>query len=194
MQTWKLAHDRHLLQFILSSVSQWQDLCFSMKSYNNICSDKKYSNVRSAASHQRSIIFPRGNQGYRFVEAGNILAARVSLLIVLILTKKARYLLEQPQGSVLSLHPRISWLFSLTVSFTVNIWGGLCAEDPADASAKPHRLWSNDEQVLKEIQIAAGSITKPQLEAFGKRLVQKRKREDGSMGFTGVKSDLKASQ
>lgn len=66
------------------------------------------------------------------------------------------------------------------------IWGGLYADSPQLATPKPHIFYSNDEELLKRLQIAAGSASKQQLDAMqGPRLVEKYQKADGSMGFSG---------
>ena len=66
------------------------------------------------------------------------------------------------------------------------IWGGLYADDPQSCTPKPHVLYSNDEDLLKRLRIAAGSATRQQLAAMqGPSLVDKHQRPDGSMGFSG---------
>ena len=47
-----------------------------------------------------------GNIGYGFVRTGNLLAARVILLLIVIVARKARFILEQPVNSTLPNHPR----------------------------------------------------------------------------------------
>ena len=61
-------------------------------------------------THQRSILFPLGNQGYSSVAFGNLICARAVLLLAIALSRGLRILLEQPQGSRAALHPRLDWL------------------------------------------------------------------------------------
>ena len=85
--------------------------------------------VRASASHQRSVLYPRGNEGFCFVQMGNLLASRVVCLIYYVLSRRGRYLLEQPGGSYLPWDPRVDQLFLTTSTFTASIWGGSYATD-----------------------------------------------------------------
>ena len=67
------------------------------------------SHLRSRATSGRSAITPLGHCGFSFVSKGNLLLARVVLLLMVASFKKARWLLEQPQGSTMPEHPRWSW-------------------------------------------------------------------------------------
>lgn len=130
--------------------------------------------LRCAGTHGRSLIFPLGNQGYRFVREGNLLASRVCILILVICSQGCRFVLEQPQGSFLEHHPRMSWLFTFLKLVRAAFWGGAFAASPESASAKRHILWSNDPPTLKAVETAAGHLSKSQLESFGMSLVNKK--------------------
>ena len=76
---------------------------------------------RAAANHGRSPLFPEGNKGFQFVRTGNCLAARVALLLRYIAAVHGRprhififrrWLMEQPAGSALPLHPAVAKLFA----------------------------------------------------------------------------------
>lgn len=149
--------------------------------------------LRCAGTHGRSLIFPLGNQGYRFVREGNLLASRVCILILVICSQGCRFVLEQPQGSFLEHHPRMSWLFTFLNLVRAAFWGGAFAASPESASAKRHILWSNDPPTLKAVETAAGHLSKSQLESFGMSLVNKKRRQDGSMAFNG-NGNMRGSQ
>jgi len=81
----------------------------------------------ASSSHGRSILFPLGNENYEFVQQGNLLASRMTLLMLYSLAKTCRFLLEQPGGSALPLHPRVSSFFDRHYVWNASIWGGcLC--------------------------------------------------------------------
>ena len=55
----------------------------------------------------------RGNEGYTFVQIGNMLCARVVLLMLLCVCRGCRFLVEQPEGSTLADTPRFQWFLSV---------------------------------------------------------------------------------
>jgi hypothetical protein len=56
-------------------------------------------------------------------------------------------------------------------------------------------LWSNDEQLLSELGLAAGHLTAADLSSMeGDPLVKRRKKEDGSTSWSGIKERLHESQ
>lgn len=60
--------------------------------------------MRSSGTHQRSILFPDGNAGYSAISIGNLLAWRTIALALLAASMQIRFLIEQPEGSALSVH------------------------------------------------------------------------------------------
>ena len=64
------------------------------------------------------MLLPYGNTGYEFVRTGTILVCRCVLLIVVAAWRKVRWLLEQPDNSVLPLLPQWQWMLSV-----VEVWG-----------------------------------------------------------------------
>ena len=60
-------------------------------------------------------------------------------------------------------------------------------ENFAEASPKRHQLWSNDEQLLQELEVAAGHLSKETLALFGQTLVMKKRKLDGASSFSGNK-------
>ena len=138
----------------------------------------------------------------------------VVLLCLYSSAKLCHWLLEQPSGSKAPLHPRIQWLFGwmeawLTCSiiqfchecwsqlqvYSCGIWGGCYAYDRQESTPKRHQLWSNDEALLLRLSLAAGFLSKADLDMFtGEPLVKKTKRADGTTGFSGNRERLKASQ
>lgn len=151
------------------------------------------SDLRAAGTHERSALFPSGNKGYEFVLKGNCIAARVVGLIVFILSKGGRFLMEQPAQSYLIHHKAVVWLFATYYIWQTRIWGGKYADNPAEASAKRHALWSNDRSLSRELALASGTLSSEERRRFGKSLVKKRLRDDGKASFSG-NGDLKSSQ
>lgn len=150
---------------------------------------------RSAATHERSWIFPLGNKGYRFVSLGNKLAARVSLMVIYSLSFAARFLLEQPQGSKAEVHPRLEELMTEHRIYKQGVWGGAWADDRSRTTPKRHILYSNDIQLLRELGLAGASLSKEDLNKMrGEPLAKKTKKADGSTAWTGDKQRLSASQ
>lgn len=93
--------------------------------------------LRSAGTHQRSVLFPLGNIGYSFVLQGNKLASRTCLLIMYSMSMLSRILLEQPQNSMLFQHPRVEALFRDYPIWRTEIWGGAYG-NPEECTAKRH--------------------------------------------------------
>ena len=163
----------------------WQRFCTCPTCYPSMIPMNVMYVLRAAGTHQRSWLFPLGNQGYAGIDKGNRLASRVFLLVVLILSKGGRFLMEQPANSYLAVHPRMQQLFEWFDIFFCQIWSGAYAEDKAQASSKPTFLWSNDEELLVRIQAVSGHLSRSALESFGRTLVNKRQRTDGSSSFSG---------
>ena len=64
------------------------------------------------SQHQRSIGQPFGSPHYAFVVAGNILAARMSVLCMLCIARGVRFMIEQPDRSAASVFPYIMHILS----------------------------------------------------------------------------------
>lgn len=62
--------------------------------------------VRSRATAGRSILFPLGHIEFQFVEIGNLLSARLILMLFICSWKGLRWIIEQPEGSAFPLQPR----------------------------------------------------------------------------------------
>ena len=78
--------------------------------------------------------------------------------------------------------------------YTCSIWGGLYATDNEKATPKRHILFSNDEELLKRLQAAAGHASKAQLQAMqGPSLVCQHVQPDGTRTFSGSAA-MKSSQ
>ena len=154
-----------------------------------------HAQLRSAGSHQRSILFPHGNKKYTFVKNGNRLASRFALVMWYSLAMGCVFLLEQPHGSLCELHPRMALILAAIQIFKCGIWGGLYASDRSQATPKRHVLYSNDEKLLRELSMAAGHMTKEDMSSFtGDPLVKRQKREGGGESWSGVPGVMTNSQ
>lgn len=148
----------------------------------------------ASSSHGRSILFPLGNENYEFVAIGNLLASRMTLLMFYSLAKKCRFLLEQPGGSALPLHPRVSSFFERHYVWNASIWGGVYADVLSEATPKRHTLWSNDFHLLQRLHWTAGYMSKSDMQNLtGERLCKKQKTANGEW-WSGDKETLKKSQ
>ena len=106
-----------------------------------------------------------------------------------------RFLLEQPNGSLASVHPRLEPLMSEHRIFKQGVWGGAWADDRSKTTPKRHILFSNDIRLLREFVLAGASLSKEELNRMcGEPLTKKSKKADGSTAWTGDKKRLSASQ
>ena len=151
--------------------------------------------LRARGSHARSIVFPRGNEGFTFVHLGNRLAAVVALLTYYSLSQGCRVLIEQPQGSLACEHPRLEVLLRELGLYQASIWGGTYCQDATRSTPKRHVLYSQDYHLLSRLQAAAGYLSAERLaELRGPSLVKKQKRADGTYSWSGNKAEMKESQ
>ena len=149
--------------------------------------------LRSAGTHQRSILFPCGNEGYPFVSFGNLLASRVALLAYFSLALLCRFVLEQPGGSAAEIHPRLQQLFNKYSIFRSAIWGANYANDD-NCTPKRHWLYGNDRMLLHRLSVAAGYMSKERMQELTGNLVKKVRKENGTWSWSGRKDALQASQ
>lgn len=54
-----------------------------------------------------------GNTGYKFVALGNLFCSRLALAIILCFAKGIRFVVEQPEGSTLPMHPRFQQVLAI---------------------------------------------------------------------------------
>ena len=92
---------------------------------------------------KRSSSEPLGDADAAFVQDGNTMTARTGLIMLLMLAKRSWWLLEQPQSSLMSLHPALAYIRSLTLPWcqwheASTYMGAYSAQ-----SMKPTVLWSN---------------------------------------------------
>ena len=90
-----------------------------------------YLGPRSRVTHGRDFWRPLGNCGYGFVAVGNLLGCRCILLIYVAVSRGLKFILEQPDGSSLPLHPRWEELLghvqALWMEGKTNILGMRCS-------------------------------------------------------------------
>lgn len=67
----------------------------------------------------RSALLPYGNKGYDFVQLGTVLACRCILLILVATYRKLRWVLEQPDSSILPALPQWQWLLGTVEARTI---------------------------------------------------------------------------
>lgn len=143
------------------------------------------------------MLFPLGNCGFEFVRVGNLLASRVVLLLYMVLAKSAKFLLEQPANSEAPNHPRIDAFFNAHWVFQGSMWDGayaLGAQEELHASAKRHWLWSNDPEMIREIEQAATSLSRSDLDKLKQPLTSRKRDASGNVVWTGLKDNMKQSQ
>ena len=181
------------VQFVLCAAAKLTSIwIFLIVSTILLATHRNLWNLRSSGSHERSILFPLGNNGYKFVRCGNGLAARVCLLAIYSLVKKCWFIIEQPQGSCAQLHPRLAELLRLYEIFMTGIWGGKYG---IEGTPKRHWLYSNNRPVLQRLSALAGHMTQEECQTLqGGSLVKRSRRPDGSWVWSGDKSKMTASQ
>ena len=124
-----------------------------------------------------------------------MLASRMALVMWHSVSHGSRFLLEQPAGSALALHPRMEEFFGAIPSWRIGMWGGAWAASVEQGTPKRHWLWSNDQMLLRRVETAAGHMSGPALAALcGPALTKKRTRDDGTTSWSGQKTSMKQSQ
>ncbi len=85
----------------------------------------------SSSLHQRSPMFPHGNEALSFVQVGNEIAYKVAILIMLGLVRAVTWMLENPANSRCVYLPCLEKLltFKLLKSSRCNWWGPYCWGD-----------------------------------------------------------------
>ena len=79
----------------------------------------------STGTHRRSRARPWGEEHREFVQQGNCLGSRFALLICIAVVRRAVYLIENPQCSILFWLPPLKWLLQKAAlhSQAVRWWG-----------------------------------------------------------------------
>lgn len=146
----------------------------------------------SRSSSKRSVTYPTGWEERSWVEAGNIMAARVALLIMLIVHSKCTYVLEQPPSSLFRSSLRMQEVYRLLRRANVTPWQ-ITVDLGAfgSLSPKPVTLDSNNRGLLDE-------LWRPRLRCASSsdavQLVRRTISKDGKPQITGNRAALRASQ
>ncbi len=119
---------------VLSLALQCVGGCQSMNA--PVCSSWSWLN---RGTSKRSLSEPLGTEHNEGVRLGNLMAARLVLVLLVMLAHGAWALVEQPVGSLFAQHPRMQWLIEHTRWWRMSINMG-CYGAP---SAKPTELYSS---------------------------------------------------
>ena len=87
---------------------------------NHVC-------VRSRATAGRDIISPLGNVGYGFVHCGNVLLSRTLLVLLVLCSRKCRWVLEQPSSSCVLDHPSFCWFLERAPVTCMHLSSEVCS-------------------------------------------------------------------
>ena len=177
-----------VLHFVLRSLVK----CCS-HGFASVNSEEDANSLRNLGTHQRSVLFPQGNEGYPSVQIGNRLASRTSLLMYFSCAHEGRPVLEQPRNSKAPLHPRLEQVLEELPFYETSIWGGKYADNPQTSTPKRHSLFSVDKCLLQKLSDYAGTMTAEELQAFETTLVKRRRKDDGSYSWSG-NENMKQSQ
>jgi hypothetical protein len=98
----------------------------------------------SRGSTQRSVSNILGSEACQSVAEGNMQVARMVLLLMLVAAKRAYWILEQPNTSLMPSHPDMKFLAGLTTFLHTFTWMGMFGA----GTKKPTKLLSNSEMVM----------------------------------------------
>ena len=155
------------------------------------------------------MLYPSGNAGYASVRLGNLLAWRSLLLCLYAACLGCRFVLEQPNGTALNVHPAFEALCNhiearelielepLSLFFgqvwSTGLWHGLYHF--FKFSPKRQRLFSNDHTFLRQIWACAGHLQPGDKDCFqGEPTTKRRRQSDGKVSWSGAGATLKSSQ
>ncbi|CAE7840892.1 unnamed protein product [Symbiodinium sp. CCMP2592] len=141
-------------------------------------------------SSGRSLIRLWGYKDREFVASGNKLSSRVALLLYLCQWRNVRWLLEQPDGSMLPHLPRFQQFWRKYDVYHSYFWMGKFN----GPTPKRHRIWSNCFDLVDGIQKRAGHMLKSEMKRLTKRLVHRYDDKLGTRRFTGKRKELRDSQ
>ena len=109
-----ICDDWHMLQFILRYVTLLHATMTKFCETIYIHAVQPISQLRSRHTAGRDTTNNWvGNTGYDFVRIGNLLLARVVLMVLICSAKGVRWLIEQPENSALPHHPRFQDLLRI---------------------------------------------------------------------------------
>ena len=99
----------------------------------------------ASSVHQRTVDNPFGSQHHRFVVAGNVLATRMSCLILLCIVRRVRFFIEQPDRSAAFVFPYIMHIMSFPQLLATQrvFWCGtyLLKEKPIELNQHSHNFY-----------------------------------------------------
>lgn len=126
---------------------------------------------------------------YPFVLSGNLMVARLILCCLVVLARRAIFIIENPHGSLIFRHHRFEYLTNL-VAFVYRqaFWMGLLG------GQTPKRLlaWSNDNLISA---LDLGKLCREKRESLtGKKTTRRYVDRNGRTRFVGNKAALKQSQ
>ncbi len=150
----------------------------------------------SRSSSKRNYLYPIGCEDLDWVHAGNLMASRVCLLLLLIVYAQCTFLLEQPASSLFSRHHRFVMVVKLLRGRGVKMFRQTVNLGAfGSASRKPLHLFSNNWGLLKSLwRPLTFSDTMRFAANTANRLVVKSVSKQGVRQVTGVASALRKSQ
>lgn len=111
--------------------------CFLPKS----CCNKP---LRNSGTSKRSSTRPCGEESYESVRNGNILAVRTLIILMIAQSLGCFWLLEQPKGSMMELHPRFQEFMNMIPTWKHSI----IMKDYGAPSQKPTWLYARPMHLL----------------------------------------------
>ena len=150
----------------------------------------------SRSSSKRNYLYPIGCEELDWVRAGNVMASRVCLLLLLIVYAQCTFLLEQPVSSLFSRHHRFVLVVKLLRQLGIKMFRQTVNLGAfGSASRKPLHLFSNNWALLKSLWRPLTFTDKMRFAAnTANRLVVKSVSKHGAQQVTGVPSALRESQ
>lgn len=177
--------------------------------------------LRSRHTSGRTFLTPQGNERHDFVRDGNLLSARVAILLMVCAARNLRWVLEQPSASILPDMPWFQKLWDQIQAWTsgsqFNVLLGVCLVEPlpptlaidlwweawrttfwmgkfGSASPKMHVIWSNDFGFLEMVHARAGHMPRSEQKEKSEKLVKTYFDKQGNRRHVGIKNKLKNSQ
>ena len=151
----------------------------------------------SRFSSKRNYLFAVGCEDIGWVRNANVMAARVCLLLLLIVASQCTFLLEQPISSLFCRYPR----FILTVKLLRQRGVGIFKQiinlgSFGGSSRKPVHIYSNNKALLRALWRPLTFTDKMRFAAntAEHRLVVKSVSKQGRKQVTGVPANLRKSQ
>ncbi|CAL1161504.1 unnamed protein product [Cladocopium goreaui] len=99
----------------------------------------------SRATTARTYLAPLGDLSVSSVKLGNLLCARMCILIYIILAHKGTFTIEQPSTSLLFRHPRFRQIVGLVRVYSVRFWMRLLGSKYPKRSV----IWGNTQKIWR---------------------------------------------